>query len=72
MIELAAIAGLFWFAHRLRRALRKIPPARPIEVHVHVHHHFPDGGPGEEQPVEEPLREEGVGNVVLFKPRRAA
>jgi hypothetical protein len=63
MLELAAIIALLVFARRLRRLTHQ-PPTIRIDVFVH----YP-GGPGEQRPVEEPLREEKVGNVVPFRQR---
>jgi hypothetical protein len=71
-LELTLIAGLFWLSWRLRKATRKIREPQPIRIEVHHYWHEPDGGPGEEQPVESaPDGAQDAGNVVRF-PQKAA
>jgi hypothetical protein len=65
MIELVAILAFIVVCRRLGRAVRE---PRRLDVHIHVHVGGPPGGPG----VFFECPGDPNGNVVAFRPRRAA
>jgi hypothetical protein len=70
-MELILALALFWFAHRLRRAVKRQKPTNPpsIRLEIHVFGHFPGGEPMPKPVADNPGSSPGQA-VVPF--RRAA